>query len=114
MSQNRATSVSCPVRLDLVVVGSPLLARERDRWPGAELVGALEHKGLEVRPGRAGHCRRWNVDPGLRQRTIRIRASGAVMGSRFEYLQSDPLTELLAQCQRRRVAGETLEILRLC
>src|SRR5215467_1077567 len=69
-----------PVGLDLVVVGSPLLARERDRWPGAELVGALEHKGLEVRPGRAGHCRRWNVDPGLRQRTIRIRASGAVMG----------------------------------
>src|SRR5262249_31662193 len=44
-------TVARPVGLGLVVVGSPLLARERHRWSGAELVGTLEHKRLELRPG---------------------------------------------------------------
>src|SRR6516225_4598311 len=107
-------AVARPVGLDLVVVSSPLLARERRRWSGPELVGTLEHKGLELRPGRANHGSRRNVDPGLGQRTLWIRSGGAVMASGIEYFQSDALTKLPAGCQCGRVAVETLEVFIVC
>ena len=103
MSQKRASSVCRAERLvlvllaeilDLVVVGGPLLALERDRRLRPELRRARERERLDVRPRRGDRDRRRHIDAGFGLVPVRIRRICAVIGARLQDLCGDRLAEL--------------------
>src|SRR5215510_8351659 len=80
--------------LDLVVVGSPFLALERNRRLRPELRWLLHREWLHIRPHRGGGDRGWHIHagPGLRAIGIgRIRAVSFTLGND---LGSDLLSDL--------------------
>ena len=80
--------------LDLVVVGGPLLAVERDRRLRPELRCARECERLHVRPGRGDRDRRRHIDAGPGLVPVGIGRIRAVVGARLQDLGGDRLTEL--------------------
>src|SRR6516225_1863530 len=58
--------------LDLIVIGSPLLAGQGNRRLRTELRCACEREWFHVGPGRRGHIRGRHIDPWLCLGPIRI------------------------------------------